>query len=130
MGLLTTLAGGATGGLVQGVAAAVDRFVDTPSEQAERDLKDRLAQLAVNEEEAKHASVFVAGWRPFIGWACGICLSIIMLVTVACWAFGYRTADDVQDLVLALAPLFMPVLMGILGLRTFEKHKGLTKGGK
>ena len=33
-----------------------------------------LAQLDVNKEEAKSRSIFVAGWRPFIGWTCGIAL--------------------------------------------------------
>ena len=35
-------------------------------------------QLAINQTEAKHRSIFVAGWRPFIGWTCGIAL---------CWHF-------------------------------------------
>ena len=130
MGFLSSLASAGTKGLVEGVAQAVDTFVDTPSEQAERDLKERLAQLAVNEKEAQHGSVWVSGWRPFIGWSCGICLTLIMLVTVACWAWGYRSAGDVQALILALTPLFMPILLGMLGLRSYEKKHGLTKGGK
>jgi hypothetical protein len=34
-----------------------------------------LAQLKVNQQEAAHRSLFVAGWRPFVGWVCGVALS-------------------------------------------------------
>lgn len=40
--------------------------------------KANLAQLKVNQQEAAHNSLFVAGWRPFIGWVCGVAL---------CWHF-------------------------------------------
>lgn len=82
-------------------------------------------QTKINEVEAQHRSMFVAGWRPFIGWICGI-------------AFGYhfiafpiiRTIyPEVEFPQLDSEPLFT-VLMGMLGLgglRTFEKLKGKTK---
>tara|TARA_R100000734_G_C3316378_1_gene108851 strand:+ start:2270 stop:2647 length:378 start_codon:yes stop_codon:yes gene_type:complete len=82
-------------------------------------------QTKINEVEAQHRSMFVAGWRPFIGWICGI-------------AFGYhfiafpiiRTIyPDIEFPQLDSEPLFT-VLMGMLGLgglRTFEKLKGKAK---
>ena len=87
-------------------------------------------QLAINQAEAKHKSIFVAGWRPFIGWTCGIALAwhfvlqpLIMFLSVL---FGFilpeLPAFDMGSL--------MTVLMGMLGLgglRTYEKQKGLTK---
>ena len=38
----------------------------------EGDLKKILGQLEINAREAAHPSIFVAGWRPFVGWTCGV----------------------------------------------------------
>lgn len=89
-----------------------------------------MAQVATNQTEAKHRSVFVAGWRPFIGWICGIALAyhfvlapfILFGVTVAGVTIPELPTFDMDSL--------MTVLLGMLGLgglRTFEKSKGLTK---
>jgi hypothetical protein len=86
-------------------------------------------QLDINKEEAKHPSIFVAGWRPFIGWVCGISLAYNfiaqpMLLWLA-WVIpeGADMANapklDVGDL--------MTILLGMLGLgglRTYEKKIG------
>ena len=89
-----------------------------------------LAQLDINKTEAAHRSVFVAGWRPFIGWTCGIAL---MAHFVLFPATDFATAY--MGLEIPPMPAFdmdslMTVLLGILGLggmRSFEKMKGLTK---
>lgn len=84
-------------------------------------------QLAINQKEAEHPSVFVSGWRPFIGWVCGggcawnwIGLPIARAV---CAYVGH-------PLELAPADLseMMPLLLGMLGLgalRTAEKINGV-----
>ena len=69
--------------------------------------------------------IFVAGWRSATGWICSISLGIIIAVSVASWAFDWKTADEVQELVLAITPLYLPVLLGMLGLRTAEKKMGI-----
>ena len=82
-------------------------------------------QNEVNKIEAQHRSIFVAGWRPFIGWVCG-------------FAFLYNFI--LRDLISWLSPEQIPpaiqmdqlitVLMGMLGLgglRTYEKLKDKTK---
>ncbi len=74
-------------------------------------------QLAVNAEEAKHASVFVAGWRPAIGWCCVPGFAYMILAA----PFGLPPVDT---------NVMMTVLGGMLGIggmRSFEKAKGLTK---
>jgi hypothetical protein len=87
-------------------------------------------QLEINKEEAKHRSIFVSGWRPSVGWVCSIAMAyhfvlqplIIFGVTVAGVAIPELPKFDMNSL--------MTVLMGMLGLgglRTFEKTKGLTK---
>tara|TARA_R110000796_G_scaffold2565_4_gene10089 strand:- start:926 stop:1396 length:471 start_codon:yes stop_codon:yes gene_type:complete len=86
-------------------------------------------QLEVNKEEAKSASMFVAGWRPFIGWICGMsfCMHFILI------PFGnFALLLSGSGVVLPGIDLatMMPVLGGMLGLgglRTFEKVKGASK---
>lgn len=84
-------------------------------------------QLDINKAEASNPSVFVSGWRPFIGWVCGsacawnwIGIPIAkMLLIVA----GYKLALEPADI-----SQMMPILMGMLGLgglRTIEKMKGV-----
>lgn len=81
----------------------------------------QLGQLEINKVEAAHKSIFVAGWRPFIGWICGLGLFYNVLVhpIVSIWyALPPVNAD-----------LLYPVLMGLLGLgamRTVEKMNGAT----
>jgi len=87
-------------------------------------------QLAINAEEAKSRNIFIAGWRPFVGWTCGLALFVhflaIPMADVLTAYFGYAPpsypAFDMDTL--------MTVLLGMLGLgglRTYEKHKGITK---
>jgi len=81
-----------------------------------------LGQLEVNKVEAASDSLFVAGWRPFIGWVCGVGLMYNVLLSpfLDIW-FDMPTVDPA---------LLYPVLMGMLGLagaRTFEKTKGVSR---
>tara|TARA_Y100001937_G_scaffold118878_1_gene173817 strand:+ start:142 stop:546 length:405 start_codon:yes stop_codon:yes gene_type:complete len=88
-----------------------------------------LAQLDINKTEAAHRSTFVAGWRPFIGWSCGVALCwsyVFMPITQFIMAqTGYLVELPAMDM-----SEMMPVLMGMLGLgglRSFEKYKGVSK---
>jgi hypothetical protein len=89
-----------------------------------------MAQVEVNKAEAKHSSIFVAGWRPFIGWTCGVALCYHFVANPII-LFGVAAAG----LTIPALPEFdmsslMTVLMGMLGLgglRTFEKTKGIAK---
>ena len=87
-------------------------------------------QLEINKAEAQHRSIFVAGWRPFIGWTCGIALCwhfVLAPVTVFLSAY---IGMDIPNLPSFDMASLMTVLMGMLGLgglRSFEKYKGLTK---
>ena len=87
-------------------------------------------QLDINKAEASHKSIFVSGWRPSVGWVCSIAMAyhfvlqplIVFGVTIAGVAIPELPKFDMNSL--------MTVLMGMLGLgglRTFEKTKGLTK---
>ena len=87
-------------------------------------------QSRINEAEASHSSVFVAGWRPFIGWVCGIgiawayLLHPILIWLVAAYQLPIQNipnldTDGLYQLVLAM--------LGLGGLRTFEKIKGVNR---
>ena len=87
------------------------------------------AQMEVNKVEAAHHSIFVAGWRPFIGWVCGMALAFEFLVRpLTQWALLIAEKSIVLP-VLDTNALY-PILMGMLGLgtlRTFEKSKGIAR---
>ncbi len=103
------------------------------SAQEQQQLAATLAmiqgQMAVNQAEASNESTFVAGWRPFIGWACGMaCVWNWMGLPIAklgLTLYGHPIALSPADL-----SEMMPVLMGMLGLgglHTFERVKGVSK---
>ena len=95
--------------------------------QAVRAAEDNaIAQLEVNKEEAKHLQVFVAGWRPFIGWVCGSAMAFNYMV-VPLIGVIWEVKVDVLDIT-----TMFPVLIGMLGLaglRTGEKIKGVAGSG-
>jgi len=87
------------------------------------------AQTDINKAEASNESTFVAGWRPFIGWACGMaCVWNWMGLPIA--KLGLALAGHPIALSPADLSEMMPVLMGMLGLgglHTFERVKGVSK---
>lgn len=111
----------------------VSRVWPDKSAQEQQQLAATLAmiqgQVAVNQAEASSESALVAGWRPFIGWACGMaCVWNWLGLPVA--KLGLTLAG--HPIVLSPADLseMMPVLMGMLGLgglHTFERVKGVSK---
>ncbi|QDP50611.1 MAG: hypothetical protein Tp1125DCM00d2C21254131_52 [Prokaryotic dsDNA virus sp.] len=80
-----------------------------------------IAQIEVNKEEAKHPSVFVAGWRPGIGWVGALSLFMYYPVQIAVqlWNDGV-VSMDLGDLMVILGGI-----LGIGGYRTYEKIKGV-----
>ena len=89
-----------------------------------------MAQVEVNKAEAQHRSIFVAGWRPFIGWTCGVALAYhFVLAPLIVFGVAWSGAEIPEIPTFDMDSL-MTVLLGMLGLggmRTFEKAKGITK---
>jgi hypothetical protein len=122
------------------VGDVLDRFFPNKEEKerAAREIEAKLAehlakidiaQLEVNKQEAAHRSMFVAGWRPFVGWTCGLALFYTYVAQPIAMFVMAQTGDLVQLPHLDLSTM-MPVLLGMLGLgglRTYEKFKGVTK---
>ena len=128
MGIVSKLLGGG----VAGIADAVDKFVQTPDERSAAELKEKalalkpmLAQIETNREEARHASVFVAGARPATLWLCALCMGGIVAAAI----YGWFTGLDVSALYAIYGSTVAPVHLGLLGLRSFEKTKGLHRDG-
>jgi len=149
-GLLTKLVGGFTFDAVKGTLEGVGELAKdirsaitgeiNPDKKAELLEKTqqlealaRQGQQAVNKAEAQHRSVFVAGWRPFIGWVCGIGLGAYfipqyIMATVlwvrVCWA-----AQQIMPYPIPEPKGLLTLLTGMLGLgilRTIEKGMGKT----
>ena len=79
-------------------------------------------QSEINKVEAQHRNIFVAGWRPFIGWVCGVALAYnFVLRDLLIWFLGQDSVPPALQM-----EHLMTVLIGMLGLggmRTFEKLK-------
>jgi hypothetical protein len=127
--------------LVGPVSNILDKFIEDKDQKAklaheiatmaERHAQEQvLAQLEVNKAEAAHRSMWVAGWRPFVGWSCGAAMAwhfILLPVTLFITSF---TGFEVPELPAFDMDSLMTVLLGMLGLgglRTFEKSKGLAR---
>ncbi len=132
-------------GLFSAAQTLLDRFFPDPAQKAAAQLEllkmqqsGELAQLAattdlakaqiaVNQQEAASGSLFIAGWRPFVGWICGAALAYVAIVEpVARFAaqvvYHYSGAFPVIDTTLTLQ--ILGGLLGLGGLRTMEKIKG------
>ena len=92
--------------------------------------KANLAQLKVNQQEAAHNSLFVAGWRPFIGWVCGVALCwhfILQPITVMIIRLAGYEQVILPDFDFSQLSTILMGMLGLGGLRTFEKMKGLSR---
>jgi hypothetical protein len=127
--------------LIGPVTGLLDKFIPDADEKAklaheiatmaEKQAHElALAQIEVNKAEAASGSVFKGGWRPFIGWVCGVAfLYHFVLQPLLLFAIA------VAGVQLPALPEFdmgtlLTVLGGLLGLgslRTFEKTKGVTR---
>lgn len=87
-----------------------------------------LAQLEINKAEATNPNVFVAGWRPFIGWIGGLGFAV-QFVFVPLVGYVYSLFGETAPPPVALDPILYQVILGLLGLavgtRTYEKVKGV-----
>lgn len=130
--------------LIGPVTGLLDKFIEDKDQKAalaheiatmaEKQMHEQtMGQLEVNKAEAAHRSIFVAGWRPMVGWVCAAALAyhfiiypLVVFILVSFSVTGLHPSDlpsfDMDSL--------MTVLLGMLGLgglRTYEKAKGVAK---
>jgi len=127
--------------LIAPITGLLDKFIP------DADLKNKLAhqvatmaethaqelakgQLEINKVEAQHKSIFVSGWRPFIGWTCGIALCwhfVLQPVTLFVCTYIGLIIPELPSFDMGSLMTILGGLLGLGGLRTYEKQKGLTK---
>ena len=123
--------------LIDAVGGVVDKFIvdkdlkATLKHEMEMSLHNaNLAQIELNKAEAQHPSIFVAGWRPMVGWICAIALAYNFIVRdLMAWVILNTGEAITLPPALAMEHL-MTILLGMLGLgglRTYEKQKKLTQ---
>ena len=139
MGILSFLLGGGSAAIketVESASGAVRNIRNTfakklpPDEQAAFELEvskleaelDR-AQMDVNKQEAAHKSIFVAGWRPFLGWilSLGIGIQCLIRPLLSIWNI------DIPQLPAVIITLMTILLGGTVVARSAEKFKGVQK---
>ena len=140
MSILGELLGGGATSAVEAVGKVVDELFTSDEERLDRKAvlariaqRPTLVQAEINRIEAQHRSIFVAGWRPAIGWVCAAGLAAYFLpqYALAAWLWARTVlatgvlapfpvrADGLFDLVLAM--------LGMGTLRTIEKLQGRAK---
>ena len=143
--MATTLVNLVSGGLLQGVSQLINTIRGKSPEDAaklaelaQKYQDDILAadqaraqmQADVNKTEAANPNLFVAGWRPFIGWVCGTGLLVQFLVNpLFTWAaalYGRPVAFPALDLGTLVTLLFG--MLGLGAMRTVEKVNGVNAG--
>ena len=119
--------------LIGPVTGLLDKFIEdkdqknalaheiaTMSERAASE--NAIAQIELNKAEAQSGSLFIGGWRPFVGWTCGagLAYNVIISQILSIW-FEVPTVDP---------SLLTPVLMGMLGMgamRSYEKKNSVAR---
>lgn len=110
-------------------AAAEKAKLDLLQQAQTQEFSLALEQIKVNLAEAQHPSIFVAGWRPFIGWTCGagLCWNFIGY-PLATWAAEYFNPEFVPPALLSENLLELTLAMlGMAGLRSWEKWKNVAR---
>jgi hypothetical protein len=127
--------------LIEPVTGLLDKVIEDKDQKAKlaheiATMADRhaqelaLAQVEVNKAEAASNSTFKGGWRPFVGWVCGTAFAyhfVIQPLAIFVLAYYGLQTPPLPDFDMGQ---LMTVLMGMLGLgglRSFEKYKGVTK---
>lgn len=121
------------GSIVEGVGKIADDLFTSDEERLKMALKEKeieadliMAQIDTNKEEARHKSVFVAGWRPFIGWVGGFALAyqfILYPLLVWGWALFEGPGDPPPPFTSDVLYTLIAGMLGIGGMRSFDKLK-------
>ena len=127
--------------IIDSVGKVAGDLITTDKEKMQLEIENRkldqaidIAQIEVNKEEAKSSSLFVSGWRPAVGWIGAAALAYqFLLYPILGWAWkwlqalGYVPAEMNPPPLLDAEQLWVMLsgILGIAGMRTFEKQKGV-----
>ena len=127
--------------LISPVVGLLERFIPDATERqklaheiatlAQKQAHENaLAQIEVNKVEAASSSIFKSGWRPFIGWVCGTAFAyhfVFQPLLVFILTYAGHPVPELPEFDMASLMTVLGGLLGLGGLRTFEKYKGITK---
>lgn len=129
------------GSVIESVGKVAGDLITTDKERMQLELENRkldqaidLAQIEVNKVEAASSSVFVAGWRPAIGWIGAAAMAYqFLLYPVLLWGWAYMQGTGWIPKELVPPPVLdadqlwviLSGILGIAGMRSFEKSKGV-----
>ena len=143
-GVITAAVSSVAGSLVEGL----DNLITSDEERAqamlklqEQLMKPQIMQALTTLKEAEHPSVFVAGWRPALGWVAAsglfwefvlrpILASGLHMLSLTGWANPascVQAAAELPFLDTAQLMALVSVLLGVAGYRTFERTKGVAR---
>lgn len=131
------------GSMIESVGKVAGDLITTDKERMQLELEGRkldqaidLAQIDVNKAEAAHSSVFVAGWRPAIGWIGAAAMAYqFLLYPLMLWVWTYLQGMGWIPKELTPPPVLdadqlwviLSGILGIAGMRSFEKTKGVAR---
>lgn len=142
----------AIGGIAEAIGKVADDLFTSDEERLKADLSAMAigleaakvdadlikGQQEINKTEAAHASIFVAGWRPAIGWVGVASLAYqFLLYPLLTWAWAWLQAGNWVPASVSPPPILdndalmvlMTGILGIAGARTFEKVRGVSAMG-
>ena len=134
--MLGNLFAGGISVLLKGAKGLISEFHMDPAEKAKLQIKlmevehamDK-AQIEVNQQEASHPNWFVAGWRPFVGWTCGVGLGYqVLLQPLLSWGTSVADLPTPPPIDPALLTTVLMGMLGLGGIRAYEKMKGVARG--
>lgn len=126
--------------LVAPVSGLLDKFIEDKDQRAllaheiatlaEKQAQEKMiGQIKTNQIEAAHQSMFVAGWRPAVGWVCALAM-LLNFILIPFINLGMEFAGQDIRLDLIQMDTMMPVLLGMLGLggmRSYEKARSVAR---
>jgi hypothetical protein len=145
MSIFADLGSGAVGGLLGGIGTLAkdirqaitgelpaEKQAEITQKLTELETAAMSAQAAINLEESKSESLFVAGWRPFVGWVCGFALAYAAIFEPF-MSWTARLLHSTAVFPVLDTTITMQVLIGLLGLgayRSYDKKQAPNVAGK
>jgi hypothetical protein len=131
------------GAIIDSVGKVASDLITTDKERIQLELEGRridqatdLAQMEVNKTEAGNQNVFVAGWRPAIGWVGAAAMAYqFLLYPLLVWFWTWMQAEQIVPQEVKPPPMLdtealwviLSGMLGIAGMRSFEKTRGVAR---
>ena len=131
------------GAIIDSVGKVASDLITTDKERIELELEGRridqatdLAQMEVNKSEAQNHNLFVAGWRPAVGWVGAAAMAYQFLAyPLLVWSWTWMQAEQIVPQEVKPPPMLdtealwviLSGMLGIAGMRSFEKTRGVAR---